>query len=96
MSTRRWPTGTSPVSGAPEGWSRCSRSRYDRQGPRTARDPGAHCPVPGASGHLRTVAAKAAHDHTAASGFLADIDRMQLEVREYLSLHPTELDTGAA
>ncbi len=46
--------------------------------------------------HLRTVEAKAAHDHTAASGFLADIDRMQLEVREYLSLHPTELDTGAA
>jgi len=25
-----------------------------------------------------------------ASGFLAEIDRMQLEVREYLSLHPTE------
>lgn len=27
----------------------------------------------------------------AVSGFLAGIDRMQLEVREYLSLHPTEL-----
>lgn len=27
----------------------------------------------------------------AASGFLAEIDRMQLEVREYLSLHPAEL-----
>jgi hypothetical protein len=26
-----------------------------------------------------------------ASGFLAEIDRMQLEVREYLSLHPAEL-----
>jgi hypothetical protein len=24
------------------------------------------------------------------SGFLAEIDRMQLEVREYLSLHPGE------
>jgi hypothetical protein len=24
------------------------------------------------------------------SGFLAEIDRMQLEVREYLSLHPSE------
>jgi hypothetical protein len=31
----------------------------------------------------------------AASGFLAEVDRMQLEVREYLSLHPTELG-GAA
>jgi hypothetical protein len=27
------------------------------------------------------------------SGFLAEIDRMQLEVREYLSLHPRELAT---
>ena len=27
----------------------------------------------------------------AASGYLAEIDRMQLEVREYLSLHPEEL-----
>jgi hypothetical protein len=26
-----------------------------------------------------------------AGGFLAEIDRMNLEVREYLSLHPTEL-----
>jgi hypothetical protein len=25
------------------------------------------------------------------SGFLAEIDRMQREVREFLSLHPTEL-----
>lgn len=29
--------------------------------------------------------------HASASGFLAEIDRMQLEVREYLSLHPAEL-----
>jgi hypothetical protein len=28
------------------------------------------------------------------SGFLAEIDRMQLEVREYLSLHPRELTTA--
>jgi hypothetical protein len=28
--------------------------------------------------------------HAAASGFLSEIDRMQLEVREYLSLHPAE------
>jgi hypothetical protein len=25
------------------------------------------------------------------SGYLAEIDRMQLEVREYLSLHPGEV-----
>lgn len=31
----------------------------------------------------------------AASGFLAEIDRMQLEVREYLSILPTET-VGAA
>jgi hypothetical protein len=31
----------------------------------------------------------------AVSGFLAEIDRMQLEVREYFSIHPAEL-TGAA
>ena len=29
--------------------------------------------------------------HASASGYLADIERMQLEVREYLSLHPAEL-----
>jgi len=29
--------------------------------------------------------------HASASGFLAEIDRMQLEVREYLSFHPAEL-----
>ena len=28
------------------------------------------------------------------SGFLAEIDRMQLEVREYLSLHPAERVAG--
>jgi hypothetical protein len=33
--------------------------------------------------------------HASASGFLAEIDRMQLEVRDYLSTHPTEL-VGAA
>lgn len=33
--------------------------------------------------------------HASASGFLAEIDRMQLEVRDYLSIHPTEL-VGAA
>jgi hypothetical protein len=44
--------------------------------------------------HLRKLESNPANYHAAASGFLAEIDRMQLEVREYLSLHPTELDTG--
>jgi hypothetical protein len=29
--------------------------------------------------------------HGAVSGFLAEIDRMQPEVREYLSIHPAEV-----
>lgn len=29
--------------------------------------------------------------HVAVSGFLAELDRMQLEVREYLSFNPAEL-----
>ena len=45
--------------------------------------------------HLRQVEAKPANYHAAASGFLAEIDRMQLEVREYLSTHPTELEAGS-
>ena len=31
-----------------------------------------------------------------AGGYLAEIDRMNLEVREYLSLHPSELKEQAA
>jgi hypothetical protein len=45
--------------------------------------------------HLRQVEAQPANYHAAASGFLAEIDRMQLDVREYLSTHPTELEAGA-
>ena len=45
--------------------------------------------------HLRQVEAHPANYHAAASGFLAEIDRMQLEVREYLSTHPTELEAGS-
>ena len=45
--------------------------------------------------HLRQVEVHQANYHAAASGFLADIDRMQLEVREYLSTHPTELEAGS-
>ena len=42
-------------------------------------------------GHLRRVESRPENYHAAASGFLAEIDRMQLDVREYLCLHPTEL-----
>jgi hypothetical protein len=45
--------------------------------------------------HLRQVEAHPANYHASASGFLAEIDRMQLEVREYLSTHPTELEAGS-
>jgi hypothetical protein len=44
---------------------------------------------------LRQVEANPSNYHAAASGFLAEIDRMQLEVREYLSTHPTELEAGS-
>jgi hypothetical protein len=40
---------------------------------------------------LRVVEKTPDNYHASVSGFLAEIDRMQLEVREYLSLHPTEL-----
>jgi hypothetical protein len=41
--------------------------------------------------HLRKVETNPVNYHLASSGFLAEIDRMQLEVREYLSFHPAEL-----
>lgn len=40
--------------------------------------------------HLRKSETNAANFRASASGFLAEIDRMQLEVREYLSFLPTE------
>ena len=36
--------------------------------------------------HLRKVETNASNHRLSASGFLAEVDRMQLEVREYLSL----------
>lgn len=42
--------------------------------------------------HLRQVEKNPANYRASASGFLAEIDRMQLQVREYLSLHPAELE----
>jgi hypothetical protein len=40
--------------------------------------------------HPRNTETNPANYRAAISGFLAEIDRMQLEVREYLSLHPRE------
>jgi len=45
--------------------------------------------------HLRRTVPNPANYRSAATGFVAEIDRMQREVREYLSLHPSEL-VGAA
>jgi hypothetical protein len=41
--------------------------------------------------HLRNTEANPTNYRAAASAFLMEIDCMQLEVREYLSLHPREL-----
>jgi len=41
--------------------------------------------------HLRKVETNPLTYRLSSSGFLAEIDRMQLEVREYLALHPSEL-----
>lgn len=41
--------------------------------------------------YLRRVETNTVNYRLSASGFLAEIDRMQLEVREYLSHLPTEL-----
>jgi hypothetical protein len=45
--------------------------------------------------HLRKVETNPANYHASVSGFLTEIDRMQLAVREYLSVHPTELSQTA-
>jgi hypothetical protein len=41
--------------------------------------------------NLRRVETNPANYHSSVSGFLTEIDRMQLEVREYLSTHPAEM-----
>lgn len=45
--------------------------------------------------YLRKMETNPANYHAAVSGFLSELDRMQLEVREYLSLHPAELAAPA-
>ncbi|MFL5340431.1 MAG: hypothetical protein ACJ8F7_09790 [Gemmataceae bacterium] len=44
--------------------------------------------------HLRATETNPANYKAAVSGFLAEIDRMQLEVREYLSSLPAETATA--
>jgi len=41
--------------------------------------------------HLRAVENNPTNYHASVSGYLAEIDRMEVEVREYLAIHPTEL-----
>lgn len=45
---------------------------------------------------LRRVEINAQNYRASAGGFLAEIDRMNLEIREYLSLHPSEVNEQAA
>ncbi len=40
--------------------------------------------------HLRKVETDPVNYRKSASGFLAEVDRMQLEIREYLSVPPVE------
>ena len=45
---------------------------------------------------LRRVETNPQNYRLSAGGFLAEIDRMNLEIREYLSIHPSELKDEAA
>jgi len=42
--------------------------------------------------HLRESETNSENYRLSVSGFLSELDRMNLEVREYLWLHPTQLD----
>ena len=46
--------------------------------------------------HLRRTEDLPQNFRRAASGYLAELDRMQLEVREYLEIHPSEMEQAAA
>ena len=46
--------------------------------------------------NLRRVETNPQNYRLSAGGFLAEIDRMNLEIREYLSIHPSELKDEAA
>ena len=45
--------------------------------------------------HLHKTETNATNYRLSASGFIAEIDRMQLEVREYLSLPPSQVTSSA-
>jgi len=45
---------------------------------------------------LRKVEINPQNYRLSSGGYLAEIDRMNLEIREYLSLHPSELKERAA
>ncbi len=45
--------------------------------------------------HLRETETNPTNFRLSSSGFLAEVDRMQLEVREYLSLLPSQLEEPA-
>ena len=45
---------------------------------------------------LRQVETNPSNYRLSASGYLAEIDRMNLEIREYLRLHPSEVSNEAA
>jgi len=40
--------------------------------------------------HLRRTETDPVNFHAEVGGFLAEIDRMQLEIREYLAVHPAD------
>lgn len=46
--------------------------------------------------HLRKVETDPVNYRKSAAGFLAEMDRMQLEIREYLSVPPVEMQTATA
>ena len=72
------------------GSSKLFRRNHDRERPRVSGDDGADRPTPGSGRRLRQVETNPANYRAAAGGFLVEIDRMQLEVREYLSVHPAD------
>lgn len=43
--------------------------------------------------HLRKTESNASNYHASVSGFIAEMDRMQLDLREYLTVHPNEVAT---
>jgi hypothetical protein len=46
--------------------------------------------------HLRQVETNPANYRLSVKGYLAELDRMSLEVRDYLWLHPSEITNVAA